>query len=159
MSAPPRKGSPPPASAPAPPDAPAPDPTARRCARAGFLLLALSVPLGLTFEALHALKVEVYLGSATRREMWTLAHAHGGMLGLLLLAFAAAAPSALPRPADRARVARLLVPAAYLMPLGFFAGGVLNAEGDPSLGILLVPLGGLLLLAALFVALTRPRAD
>jgi hypothetical protein len=157
MSAPPRKGSPPPLSAP-PTDAPAPDPSARRCARAGFFLLALSVPLGLTFEALHALKVEVYLGSATRREMWTLAHAHGGMLGLLLLAFAAAAPSALSRPADRARVARLLVPAAYLMPLGFFAGGVLNAEGDPSLGILLVPLGGALLLAALFLALTRPRS-
>ena len=131
------------------------EPTLQRCARAGFLLLALSVPLGLTFEALHALKVEVYLGSATRREMWTLAHAHGGMLGLLLLAFAAAAPGALPRAEDRARVARLLVPAAFLLPLGFFAGGVLNAEGDPSLGILLVPLGGALLLAALLVAAAR----
>ncbi len=128
------------------------EPALKRCARAGFFLLALSVPLGLTFEALHALKVEVYLGSATRREMWTLAHAHGGMLGLLLLAFASAAPGALPRAEDRARVARLLVPAAYLLPLGFFAGGVLNGEGDPSLGILLVPVGGVLLLTALLAA-------
>lgn len=128
------------------------EPALVRCARAGFFLLALSVPLGLTFEAMHALKVEVYLGSATRREMWTLAHAHGGMLGLLLLAFASAAPGALPRAEDRARVARLLVPAAYLLPLGFFAGGVLNGEGDPSLGILLVPVGGVLLLTALLAA-------
>jgi len=35
------------------------------------------------------------------------------------------------------------------MPLGFLFGGVLNAEGDPSLIILLVPAGGLALLAAL----------
>ena len=131
------------------------EPALERCTRAGFLLLALSVPLGLTFEALHALKVPVYLGSATRREMWTLAHAHGGMLGLLLLVFAAVAPNALPRAEDRARVARLLVPAAFLLPLGFFAGGVLNGEGDPSLGILLVPVGGALLLAALLLAATR----
>ncbi len=131
----------------------APDPTSAKAARAGFLLLALTVPLGLTFEALHALKVPVYLGSATRREMWTLAHAHGGMLGLLLLAFAALAPRFFPDAGRRARVGRLLALAAYLMPLGFFAGGVLNREGDPSLGILLVPLGGLCLLAALAEAL------
>ncbi|MCB1636682.1 MAG: hypothetical protein KDI51_18995, partial [Xanthomonadales bacterium] len=35
-----------------------------------------------------------------------------------------------------------LVLGAVAMPLGFFAGGVLNSEGDPSLGILLVPAGG-----------------
>jgi hypothetical protein len=35
------------------------------------------------------------------------------------------------------------------MPIGFFLGGILNSEGDPSLGILLVPLGGLCLLVAL----------
>lgn len=38
------------------------------------------------------------------------------------------------------------------MPLGFFLGGILNFEGDPSLGILLVPLGGLCLLYALLRA-------
>jgi hypothetical protein len=38
---------------------------------------------------------------------------------------------------------------AILMPLGFFLGGILNSEGDPSLGIALVPLGALLLVMAL----------
>ena len=37
------------------------------------------------------------------------------------------------------------------MPLGFLFGGVLNYEGDPSPGILLVPLGA----AALLFALVR----
>ncbi|MEM7311487.1 MAG: hypothetical protein AAF682_32800 [Planctomycetota bacterium] len=128
------------------------DPDLRRCTRAGFLLLAFSLPLGLTFEALHAMKYEVYLGSAMRREMWTLAHAHGAMLGMLLLLFAALAPSAFGNAGTRARVARLLLPGSILMPLGFLGGGILNSEGDPSLAILLVPLGGALLLAALVMA-------
>jgi hypothetical protein len=34
---------------------------------------------GLTFEAVHALKVQVYLGSSLRRELWTRAHAHRAM--------------------------------------------------------------------------------
>ena len=36
-----------------------------------------------------------------------------------------------------------------LMPVGFFLGGVLNPEGDPSWGIVLVPVGALCLLFAL----------
>ena len=53
----------------------------------GWFLLAVSLPLGLTLEALHAMKVEVYLGSELRRELWTLAHAHGAILGILCLVF------------------------------------------------------------------------
>lgn len=131
------------------------EPALIRCTRAGFLLLAFSIPLGLTFEALHALKVEVYLGSATRREMWTLAHAHGALLGILLLVYAAHAPTAIAGERGRASVARWLLPGALSMPLGFLLGGILNAEGDPSLGILLVPVGGVLLLVALLSAASR----
>ena len=36
-----------------------------------------------------------------------------------------------------------------MMPLGFFLGGILNSEGDPSLGIALVPVGAALLVVAL----------
>jgi hypothetical protein len=35
------------------------------------------------------------------------------------------------------------------MPLGFFLGGILNSEGDPSLGIALTPIGAVLLIVAL----------
>ncbi len=115
----------------------------------GFTLLAVFLPLGLTFEALHALKVNVYLASAMRREMWTLAHAHGNLLGILCLAFAALAQRITAHDARRLSIARWLVAGAVAMPIGFFLGGVLNSEGDPSLGIALVPIGGVCLLIAL----------
>jgi hypothetical protein len=87
--------------------------------------------------------------------MWTLAHAHGAMLGILLLVFAALAPSVIASARDRSRVAGLLGAGALLMPLGFLLGGILNSEGDPSLGILLVPAGGLILIGGLLFAATR----
>jgi hypothetical protein len=39
-----------------------------------------------------------------------------------------------------------LIDALVLLPLGFFLGGIGHSEVDPSLGVLLVPVGGLLLL-------------
>ncbi|MBL8899402.1 MAG: hypothetical protein JNM84_17325 [Planctomycetes bacterium] len=133
------------------------DPHLLRTVRTGFVLLALSLPLGLTLEALHAWKVEVYLGSALRRELWTLAHAHGNLLGILLLVFGALGERWLPEAAARARAARALRVGAIAMPLGFFLGGVMNREGDPSLGIALVPLGALALLYALLAAARAAR--
>lgn len=126
-----------------------PDLELARTVRTGFLLLAISLPLGLSLEALHAWKVEVYLGSALRREMWTLAHAHANLLGILLLVFAALGERWLPHAAHRARAARALRYGSIAMPLGFFFGGVMNREGDPSLAILIVPLGGLCLVYGL----------
>jgi len=125
------------------------DPATRKSLIWGWTLLAVFLPMGLTLEALHALKVPVYLESAMRRELWTLAHAHGTLLGLLCLAFAALGERTIADADLRASVSRLLRWGAAMMPVGFFAGGVLNHEGDPSWAILLVPVGGLLLLAAL----------
>ena len=51
------------------------------------------------------------------------------------------------RPSDRLRSAK----ASILMPAGFFLGGLFIYSGDPGLGILLVPVGGALLLAAVFL--------
>ena len=128
-----------------------PDPAGMRTVVFGFFLLAVFVPMGLTLEALHAWKVDVYLGSELRHEMWKAAHAHGGLLGILCLAYGGCAPRWLPA-AQVESVGRLLRWGAVLMPVGFFTAGILNAEGDPSLGILLVPAGGLLLLLALLRA-------
>jgi hypothetical protein len=124
--------------------------------RTGWILLAVSLPLGLTLEALHGLKVQVYLASEMRRELWRLAHAHGTILGLLCLLFAALAEKHVAEGA-RASTSRNLRVGAVLMPLGFFLGGVLNSEGDPSLGVLLVPLGALFLLAGLVTAARAAR--
>jgi len=132
------------------------DPAIRKTARAGWLLLAISLPFGVTLEALHGFKVQAYLASDMRREMWRLAHAHGTLLGMLCLVAAALADAHMPD-AIRPRVLAMIRWGAALMPLGFFLGGVLNSEGDPSLGILLVPPGALLLVVALVRVAVQAR--
>jgi hypothetical protein len=128
-----------------------------RTLRTGWILLAVSLPLGVTLEALHGFKVPAYVGSEMRREMWRLAHAHGTLLGIFCLVFTALADKHIAAPA-RASIGKLVRWGAVLMPLGFFAGGVLNSEGDPSLGVLIVPIGAALLVVALVrCALSRAR--
>lgn len=124
------------------------DPALRKTVRTGWSLLAVSLPMGVVLEALHGFKVPAYLGSEMRRELWRLAHAHGTLLGLLCLVFGVVAPTHV---ADNVlpAVARLVRWGALLMPLGFFLGGILNSEGDPSLGIVLLPVGAVLLMVAL----------
>ncbi len=94
------------------------------------------------------------VSNETRRlpQLWTLAHAHGTLLGLVNLAFAATlrALPAWPEPNQRFASSCLLA-ATVLMPAGFFLGGVFIYSGDPGLGILLVPAGGILLFAAVFL--------
>lgn len=124
------------------------DPALGKTLRTGWLLLAVSLPLGVTLEALHGWKVQAYLSSEMRREMWRLAHAHGTLLGILCLVFTALGEQHV-ADAVRPSIARLIRWGAVLMPLGFFLGGILNSEGDPSLGIVLVPVGALLLIVAL----------
>lgn len=133
------------------------DPATRRALVAGWVLLAVFLPLGMTLEALHALKVPLYLETPLRREMWTLAHAHGNLLGILCLAFAAVGERAIPEPALRASVSRWLRVGAVAMPVGFFLGGIRGYEGDPSYGILLVPIGGACLVYALVRAALAAR--
>jgi len=133
------------------------DAAIRKTVRTGWLLLAIALPFGVTLEALHGFKVQAYLASDMRREMWRLAHAHGTLLGMLCLVSAALAEAHI-QEAIRARVLAMIRWGAVLMPLGFFLGGVLNSEGDPSLGILLVPPGALLLIVALVRAALAPRA-
>ena len=120
--------------------------------RVGWLGLALFAALGTALEALHAWKSFEYLGVGheTRRLMWTLAHAHGVGLSLIQIGFAATLAIGRDLPLGSLRAAsRLLHGALLLMPLGFLLGGVVTYGGDPSLGVLLVPAGALLLLAAL----------
>ncbi len=117
--------------------------------RVGCGLLAVSLPMGVALEALHGFKLAQWLDSPMRRELWRLAHAHGSMLGMLCLLFVALAPHHVADERARVRAGRELALGSVLMPLGFFAGGVLNFEGDPSLGIALVPIGAVLIVSAL----------
>jgi len=130
-----------------------PDPRIRHHLSVGWTTIALAALFGLGLEAMHGLKLASYLDldAATRRHMWTLAHAHGTLLGLLHLGVALTLKAAPELLADRSLrlAARLLLAATLLMPAGFFLGGVWYYAGDPGLGILLVPLGAFALIAAL----------
>jgi hypothetical protein len=117
----------------------------------GWLLLLVFLSLGAALETLHGFKLGLYLDPAhrIRREMWTLAHAHGTLLALVQIAFALSVVRFGRWTEGRLKLASFfLLDAAILMPLGFFLGGIGHAEGDPSWGVLLVPVGAVLLFIA-----------
>ena len=116
--------------------------------RFGWWTLLLFLSLGIALEAMHGFKIGFYmdLSNKTRRLMWTLAHTHGTLLALIHIAFGATLKIL---PAENIRLQRLaspsLIGASILLPGGFFLGGAVIHAGDPGLGILLVPVGALLL--------------
>jgi hypothetical protein len=119
--------------------------------RVGWWAILLFLCLGVTLEAMHAFKVGLYLAvdMEARRLMWTLAHAHGTLFGLLNIAFAATARLKPEWAAHSGTLAsRCLLAALVLVPSGFFLGGTFVHAGDPGVGVWLVPPGAL----ALFVA-------
>ncbi len=131
------------------------DDLAARHLRIGWWSLLLFLFLGVVLETLHGFKVGFYLdvSNETRRLMWTLAHAHGALLSLVHIAFAVSLKYAPESWNDDGRTlaSRLHTAALVLLPLGFFAGGLVIHGGDPGLGILLVPPGGIALFAAVFL--------
>jgi hypothetical protein len=137
-----------------PDDSPAKMDYARRHLRFGWWSLLVFATLGLVLEALHGFKVRAYLdvSNETRRLMWTLAHAHGVLLGVVHVIFGlnVKAFSELGG-ANQRMISSFLIAASVLLPGGFFLGGVAFYAGDPGLGVLLVPIGAMLLLIALFL--------
>lgn len=122
--------------------------------RVGWWSLLVFLTVGLVLEALHGFKVGFYLdvGMESRRLMWTLAHSHGALFGVLNIAFAATVWTFEQDPPPSYRLAsRCLVAALVLMPGGFFLGGVFIHDGDPGMAVLLAPAGGLALLAAALI--------
>ncbi len=122
----------------------------------GWCALLLFLSLGAVLEAFHGFKAGFYLDpdAKLRREMWRLAHAHGTLLALVHLAFAAGLLHFGRWPDKRLKlVSFFLIDAAILIPLGFFLGGLFPTESDPWIGIYLVPLGALLLFLAVAIIL------
>jgi hypothetical protein len=133
--------------------------------RSAWLGLLVFVTLGIALELLHAFKSDAYLGvhNETRRLMWTLAHAHGVGLSLVHLGFAATVELGFAALSPRIVLAsRLLHWSAALIPTGFLLGGVVSYGGDPSAGVLLVPIGAVLLwvaVACVALAMLRDPRD
>ena len=129
------------------------DALARRHIRLGWAAVAVFMLLGLALEALHALKTDWYLEAAyeTRRLMFTLAHAHGALLGLVNIAFGLTVGGGLSVRSPGA-ASRLLAAGSVLLPAGFFLGGLYHYDGDPGLGTALAPVGAVAVLAAAVLA-------
>jgi hypothetical protein len=120
----------------------------------GWWTVCAFAALGLTLETLHGFKVAAYLdvSNETRRLMWRLAHAHGALLGLVHIVYGLAliALPGLGGP-NSSLISKSLIGASLLLPGGFLLGGISFYAGDPGLGVVLVPVGAILLLAALFL--------
>jgi hypothetical protein len=133
------------------------DETTRTCLVHGWVVVLISVCLGLALEALHLFKSPFYLEVSLRRDLWTLAHAHGTLLGLVVVVMGYSARSLISTAKARSTPLKLLRAASVFVPCGFFLGGVGASEGDPSLFILLVPFGAALLLLGIGLILYRHR--
>ena len=120
----------------------------RRHVAFGWWSLLVFLVLGVALEVMHGFKLRWYLdvSNETRRLLFTLGHAHGTLVALVHLAFAALLGDAPPPRATL--VSRSLVASSVLLPGGFLLGGLFVYDGDPGLGILLVPVGALLLIVA-----------
>ncbi|MEZ6062975.1 MAG: hypothetical protein R3C19_21730 [Planctomycetaceae bacterium] len=125
----------------------------RRHLRIGWWSLFFFATAGIVLEALHGLKLGYYLdvGNETRRLMFTLAHAHGTLLSLVHIAFAASLGFVTAGERHLIRCSRLFILAGLLLPAGFLVGGLVIYRGDPNLGILLVPIGAVCLLWAIAI--------
>lgn len=125
----------------------------RRHVRFGWWSLFVFATVGLVLESFHGFKVRAYLDASndTRRLMWTLAHAHGTILGVVNVVFGVSLRVLPERGAAQDRLASsCLLAASLLLPGGFFLGGIAPKSGDPGLGIIVLPIGAALLLIALF---------
>ena len=112
---------------------------------------------------MHGFKIGWYLDVAndTRRLMWRLAHAHGGLLAIINIAFALTAKITCPQGHAfwATKASCLLIAAGILLPLGFFIDGISVYGGDPSLGILLVPVGAVCFIAGVAITASGLRRN
>ena len=129
---------------------------ADRNLRFGWWSLLVFLSLGAVLETLHGVKIGWYVdvGNETRRLMFTLAHAHGTLLALVNIV-AGLSGRIVERFTLRSSVSFALIWAAILLPAGFFLGGIVIYDGDPGLGVWLVPVGA----ALLFYSIARIALD
>ena len=121
----------------------------------GWAALLLFVILGTVLEIMHGFKIQFYLNvtNETRRLMWTLSHAHGVLLGLVNLAFAAKVYMVKKNGSGTGWASALFSASTILLPGGFFLGETVIDGSDPGLGVFLVLVGALFLFLAVLLTL------
>jgi hypothetical protein len=126
-------------------------PVERAHLRLGWLLLLAGVMGGVVAEGLLGFKWAGLMSDPLRRELLRLAHFHAGLLGLVNLVYARFAEG--PGLSERTRrtASQALWWGSVCLPSGFLLGGLWHPEGDPGLGIVLVPIGAAGIVLALSV--------
>jgi hypothetical protein len=122
--------------------------------RFGWWSLLFFLTLGIGLEVMHGFKLGWYLnvGNETRRLLLRLAHAHGTLLSIVHVVFGLTLRTgALAIEPWLKTASACLLSASILLPGGFFLGGLVIYGGDAGLGVLLVPIGALFLLVAVFL--------
>ena len=110
----------------------------------GWVSVALWMTLGLLLEGLLGYKIPAYLSDPQRRELFRLAHAHGTLLGIVLIVAALCAINFKIALSPAPRLALRI--GALLMPGGFLLAGIWHTESDPGLAIWIVPLAALMVI-------------
>lgn len=124
--------------------------------RQAWISLALWIAFGILLEGFRAFRSPAVLDDAVRQDMFRLAHAHGTLLNLVLLAAAICARLELIQLSPGTSLG--LRSSVILLPVGFLFGGLWHFKDEPGLAILLVPIGAVLLLVtSIYIALTLPR--
>ena len=124
----------------------------------GWVSIAIWMSFGLLLEGLLGYKIPAFLEDGQRRELFRLAHTHGTLLSLVLIVSAMCVRLFEIRPPAVAVGALRL--GVVLMPLGFLLGGIWHPEGDPGVGIWLVPPGALMVIfGAIAIALASRKKD
>ena len=121
--------------------------TSDRHLRHGWWTLFTFLALGMGLETLHGFKIGWYLDADAdiRRLMFTLSHAHGTLLALVNIAVGVTLRCVEGFDLEK-NVSRALIWGSLVLPIGFLLGGFFIYDGDPGLGVLLVPIGAFILL-------------
>lgn len=109
-----------------------------------FLGIVIWMSFGLLLEGFIGFRVPSYMSFPVRRELLQLAHTHGTLFSLILLAVAVSAKCELILPSKLAVL--VLRIGSVLMPFGFLFGGIWLIKDEPNPTIFLAPLGGLLMI-------------
>lgn len=126
--------------------------------RQGWISLSGWIVFGILIEGFIGFRSPYLMDDLVRREMFRLAHAHGTLLNLVLIAAAICCRLGMIQIGPLTSLGLRL--AVLFLPLGFLLGGAWHFRDDPGLGIILVPVGAVLLLVtSLVIALAAGREE
>lgn len=121
----------------------------------GLIGIAVWMSFGLLLEGLIAFRIPDYLSDAITREMFRLAHAHGTLLSLVMVAVGLAWKAEFIVLGSVANW--MLRIGSVAMPVGFMLGGIGNSANDPSPLVFIAPAGGVMVIFGIVAAVVSFR--